>query len=173
MISTDPFQTLAEFGVAIAGFTSVVVVFGRGAEPLHPADRFRVFTALVPSLGGSFLALVPVGLDLFGLSEVAIWRTASVIYAVLFGTIMSIALRALGRLPTDAKALFHPVVRSFFLALWVISFGVALVNASGLFFEPHPGVYFFVVMTALLLGAVSFARIVFVRPGQTEGGVDR
>ena len=67
MIDTGAFQSLAEFGIALAGFTSVVVVFSRRDGEFHPADRFRILTALVPSLGAAFLALVPVGLDLMGL----------------------------------------------------------------------------------------------------------
>lgn len=171
MISTDPFQTLAEFGVAIAGFTSIVVVFGRRGGAFHPADRYRVFTALVPSLAGAFLALVPVGLGMLTLSPEAVWRISSLVVVLVVGSYSVVAARGLARLPAEARALFADVIVAVFRCSWIGSLALAFLNATGLVFAPQPGVYFFVVLVPILLGAISFARIVFIRPVDGGGGV--
>jgi hypothetical protein len=77
------------------------------------------------------------------------------------------ALRGLARLSPESRRLFNPIISRAFQMAWLGSLVLALVNASGLFSAPQGGVYFFVVLTPLALGAVSFTRIVFVRP---EGG---
>lgn len=164
MVDTGAFQSLAEFGIALAGFTSIVVVFGRRDGQFHPADRFRILSALVPSLGASFLALLPVGLELTGLSPSAVWRVSSLVLVVAVVSDSWLSERRRRRLPADAIALLSPRLTHFFRALRLLSFLAGLLNATGMFFAPQPGAYFFAVLCPLMLGAVVFVRMVFVRP---------
>ncbi len=53
MPAEDILLTIAEFGVALAGFTSISVVFSRRGD-LVDVDRFRVRNALLGSLGVAF-----------------------------------------------------------------------------------------------------------------------
>ena len=64
MIDTGPFEALAEFGVALAVARSEDDDDAGEAGQLLEVDRFRVYNALVCSLGGAFFALVPLGLQL-------------------------------------------------------------------------------------------------------------
>jgi hypothetical protein len=164
LIDSSAFQSLAEFSIALAGFTSIVVVFSRRDGEFHPGDRFRIRIALVASLGAAFLALVPVGLELTGLSPSAVWRVSSLVLvsAVAWDSVHAYA--QLNRLPPDARAVLSSRLSSFLRALRLFSFLAGVLNGTGLLFVPQPGVYFFAVFCALLYGAIAFVRMVFVRP---------
>jgi hypothetical protein len=164
VIDSSAFQSLAEFGIALAGFTSIVVVFGRGDGQLHSLDRFRIRSALVPSLGASFLALVPVGLELTGLSDVAVWRVSSAVLAVAVAVDSTLNYGRMRQLSTESIALLSIRLTLFFYSLRLAAFLVGLLNAAGILFAPQPGAYFFAVTCPLLLGAVVFVRMLFVRP---------
>ena len=164
MTDSGAFESLAEFAIALAGFTSVVVVFSRRDGELHPADRFRIRAALVSSLGAAFLALVPVGLELTGLPSSAVWRASSLVLvaAVAWDSIHTEVRRR--RLSPNARSVLSSRISGFLRALRLFSFVAGLLNATGVLFAPQPGAYFFAVLCALLYGAIAFARMVFVRP---------
>jgi hypothetical protein len=164
LVDSGAFQSLAEFGIALAGFTGIVIIFGRRDGELHPADRFRILVALLPSLGGAFLALVPVGLDLAGLPASAVWRVSSLMLvaaAVSDEVHGSIRLR---RLSPEARAILSSRLTGFLRALRLFAVVAGVLNATGILFDPQPGAYFFAILCPLLMGAVVFVRIVFVRP---------
>jgi hypothetical protein len=164
LVDSGAFQSLAEFGIALAGFTSIVIIFGRRDGALHPADRFRILIALVPSLGAAFLALVPVGLDLTGLPPSSVWRLSSL---VLVAAVVSDEVHGeiqLRRLSAEARAILSSRLTGFFRALRLFAVVAGLLNATGILFAPQPGAYFFAVLCPLLMGAVVFVRTVFVRP---------
>ena len=164
MADSAAFQTLAEFGIALAGFTSIVVVFRRGGEQLHPADHFRVFSALMPSLVGAFLALVPVGLDQLGLPPATMWRVASIVLAgAAFSLVATITIQ-LRRLPPEASALLFRPLGIFLRILVGFSAVGGLANATGALAPPQGGLYFFAVLLLLITGAIVFVRMVFIRP---------
>jgi len=164
LIDSGAFQSLAEFAIALAGFTSVVVVFSRRDGEFHPADRFRIRIALVASLGAAFLALVPVGLELTDLSPSAVWRASSLVLvaAVAWDSIHADA--RLRRLSPEARAVLSSQLSTFLRLLRLFAFVAGLLNATGLLFAPQPSAYFFAVLCALLYGAIAFVRMVFVRP---------
>ena len=164
MAESEAFQTLAEFGIALAGFTSIVVVFGRGGGEFHPADRFRVFSALVPSLGAAFLALVPVGLDLTGLPPLAVWRVSSVVLVAAVGSYFAFSDFHLRRLAPQVRAVISSRLGMFFRVLWLSSIIAGVLNGTGALFSPQAGVYFFAVLSPLVVGAIVFVRMVFIRP---------
>lgn len=160
MAESGAFQSLAEFGIALAGFTSIVIVFGRRDGDFHPADRFRVFTALVLSLGAAFLALFPVGLDLVGLSAPMVWRVSSVVLVAYIGWYSVIAeIR-----PAEARVVLSSHLRNVFRTLRAAAILASILNATGVFFPPQAGVYFFAVLCPLAIGGIVFVRVVFIRP---------
>ena len=164
-LDTGAFQSLAEFGIALAGFTSIVIVFGRRDGEIHPADRFRIRMGLVPSLGAAFLALLPVGLELTGLSPSAVWRLSScvLVFAIIAEWVPG--ERGFRNLPAEALTIISSRVANFLRAVRLLALATGLLNATGLLFAPQPGAYFFAVLCPLLGGAIGFARTVFVRPG--------
>jgi len=158
------FQSLAELAIALAGFTSVVVVFGRRGGDFHPADRFRILSALVPSLSAALLALVPVGLDLAGLSASTVWRASSLMLIAVVGVDGLQTEVRRSRLPPESRAILSPRLRNLFRLLRCLAVLSGLLNATGVLFAPQAGVYFLAVLLPLVVGATIFVRTVFVRP---------
>lgn len=118
----------------------------------------------MPSLGGAFLAWVPVGLDLAGFPPTAVWRVSSL---VLVAAVVSDEVHGsirLRRLSPEARVILSSGLTVFLRALRLFAFVAGLLNATGILFDPQPGAYFFAVLCPLLMGAVVFVRIVFVRP---------
>jgi hypothetical protein len=164
LIDSGAFQSLAEFGIALAGFTSIVVVFSRRDGEFHEADRFRIRAALVPSLGAAFLALAPVGLELTGLSPSTVWRVSSLVLVAAVAWDSVHTYRRFRRLPPEGRAVLSSTLISFGRALRLFALVAGLLNATGMLFAPQPGVYFFAVLCPLLYGAIVFVNMVFVRP---------
>jgi len=75
---TETLLTLAEIGVGIAGFSSLVMVFGRRAQdPGEPYDRFAIRNLLMMSFLAVFASLIPVGLHAFEMTGPELWRWSS------------------------------------------------------------------------------------------------
>jgi len=170
VLDTGAYQTLAEFSIALAGFVGLVVAFRRREGRFHPADDFRIFIALVPSLAGAFLAFLPVALDLLALEPATTLTLSSVTFSatvLLFLVVVSIRRRGL---PLDARAVLSRPLTAFFYALLGSSVAANLLNALSFFGAPNSGVYFLGIMAILVNSATVFARIVFIRPAAQRGG---
>lgn len=159
------FETLAQFSVAQAGFASVVVVLRRREEQFHPADAFRVYNALVPSILAGYLSLLPVGLDLVGVSHARIWLVVSVLFAALAILLLASVLLRLRGIADEARELISTQVVAFNSVLLVIAVSTCLLNSTtNLLGPPHGGFCFFGALCFLAMGAIAFLRLVFVRP---------
>jgi hypothetical protein len=80
-------QTIANIGVAIAGFSGLVVTLRKGAGPLTSVQKYRLQILLSMALGAMFLSLLPELLLSFDIPAVSTWRMASAVlclYSVLF-----------------------------------------------------------------------------------------
>ncbi len=165
MVELSAFETLAEFAIAQAGFATVVVVLSQGGDDLHPADRFRVLNAIVPPAMAGMLALVLIGLDLFGVSEARLWPALSMLYAACATGLVLYTSTRMRRLPDDARAILSIwIALSNTLVLGGAVLG-CLVNAWTPWLGPaHGGFYFFGLVGLLWTGLVAFVRLVFVRP---------
>ncbi|MEN8161396.1 MAG: hypothetical protein ABFS41_15105 [Myxococcota bacterium] len=164
MTDTGPFEALAEFGVALAGFTGVVVVFGLRRGELMPADRFRVYNALVLSLGGSLLAILPLGLQLAAVGTETVWRLSSLALAVVVAGHLGVMIQTVRRLSIGDREVLRPFVAYAIFSVLVLSPVLGALNASGVLFRPQGFAHFACVFCLLFAAAVIFVRIVFVRP---------
>jgi hypothetical protein len=70
----------------------------------------------------------------------------------------------LHRLSAEARAILSSHLTAFLRALRLSAFVAGVLNTTGILFDPQPGAYFFAVLCPLLMGAIVFVRIVFVRP---------
>lgn len=157
-------ETLAEFGIALAGFTGIVIAFRRGEGSFHPIDELRVFMALVPSLMGAFLALLPVGLELVGLSSSSKWLAAGLVHAgATIAVGIAIGVRMRGLPSRDSTIISRRLTIFFYLAI-SLSIVVNLVSATSEQGLPPSGTYFFAVLLLLANGALVFVRLMFIRP---------
>ncbi len=74
---------MAEVGIALAGFTGLVVVLGRRAHgDWTPAERTQLAILLQTSLAAVFFALLPLLIPRLPFPETAAWRTLTGILAL-------------------------------------------------------------------------------------------
>jgi len=87
-------STFAEVGIALAGFSGVVVVLGRRAVgEWIPLDRFRAITLLTLSLLLVVFSLLPLVLEPLGLAELTSLRLCNGLFAVGHASIICSASR--------------------------------------------------------------------------------
>lgn len=142
MAATEALLALAQFSLALAGFTGVVIAFGWRGGDWHAADSFRIWRALFTSLGAAFLSLVPVAIELLGVEGEAVWRWSSAafaFYAILWASFdaprhwrMRAVLR--GVVPAWGPGLLYAIAACIFVA--------QVLNVFGVWFAPQPGVPF-------------------------------
>ncbi len=160
----DALLTLAEFAIALAGFMGVVMVFRRGDASLHPADSHRIQVGLTITLGPAFLALLPAGLSLAGLTGAGLWRLCSAIGVLFIVGYLVFEARSRKRLPPAAGALLSLTVVRIANTLLGLAIGMQLINLSGIWLDPRAGFYFLGLVLPLAVGALIFVRTVFIRP---------
>ncbi len=163
MTGREELALIAELGVAFAGFLAIFLIFARRQGRFSPADSLRVRSIIVSSLSAVFLALLPLALQLYGLQDSSLWRTASVV-ALTVGTILSlhVARRQLA-LPPEERAAVGFVHSNIAWGL-VLVVGVLLVsNIFGLFNEPSAAPYFAALVCGLGIATSNFVTIAFQR----------
>ena len=166
MAAPDALLTLAEIALGLAGFTGVIVVFGRDPNaPLQGVDAYRVARMLSASLGGLFFSLLPEGMLATGLAPTTTWRAGSLLllgYLVVAGRSALVGTRAL-----EPEQRAYLDVR-YLRAVPVLLGGVGLMlglNVLGVWWSPGYPAFYFGVLSLLAFAAFQFVRIVFVRPG--------
>ncbi len=80
------FQTFAEIGIAIAGFSGLIVSLRQSAGPLEGVQKFRLQVLLMLALGAVFLSLFPELLASFIAGERQVWMICS-LSALVFSLI--------------------------------------------------------------------------------------
>jgi hypothetical protein len=153
----DTLLTLAEIAVALAGFTGLVGVLGRGGaeDASSGLSWLRLRTMLEVALRNAAFALMP--LPLLGVvsSETAIWRVSSGIYLV------TVIAYILYRLRTN-PSMTDQALSGWFLSLTPISLLACLANVLGLA-GPHA---FSLYLLSLLLGLIT-AGMLFLSVAST------
>jgi len=86
--------TIAELGVALAGFASLVSVIGRrGDDKSRTIDSFRLRSMLEIALRTVALALVPLPFLQFASSDPTLWRLSSVLALVSTAVVFRNSIR--------------------------------------------------------------------------------
>jgi hypothetical protein len=167
-MSEPDLSVFVEFGVGLAGFSGVVVAFGRRDGRLGPYDRFRVVHLLTSSLIPAFFGLLPVVLAGFGIGGPPAARIASAALAAAIAVNLSVAIAMARGMPPTSRRHLSPTV----WVVAIVSSAALLVwnglNAAGLR-EPASlgpvaaGMAFFLFMASLM-----FFRLLLVRLGEDE-----
>lgn len=167
MEAFDTLLSLAEVSLGLAGFAGIVVVFGRGPGALAPADSFRLLALVGCSLGTLFLSLISIGLGFVGIPEPVLWQWSS---AMMVAVAVPAHLFAFSRIRRDAAEIFEVVpvyLLPFGAFLFLANLVAQVCNALGVGPLPIFGVYLFGLILYLGFAAVQFARMLFVRPGDS------
>lgn len=80
-------QTIAEIGIAFAGFRGLIVAFRKRPGPLTPVHKFRLRALLALAFGALFLSFLTESIRAFEVGETAVWVVSSmglVLFSVIF-----------------------------------------------------------------------------------------
>lgn len=108
--NTDTLLSMAEIGAAFAGFAALVSVIrrpsDRRADAIH--DLLRLRLVIASSVAGVAAALIPVGLDGYGLESELTWRIAAGLFLLfdngILGSFMSAYKPVKGTFEPDRPA---------------------------------------------------------------------
>lgn len=161
MTAAENLALIAEISVAMAGFSSVVVAYGRRYEAGWSAsDRIRLSILVGGSLAVLFLALLPGALRWLGVDDVLAWTLSSgvvAVYVLVHGAVVALRMRGqVGRSPGK----LHPAIAAATIVAALAALVLQLLNLAGRMGDPA-GAY--IVGLELLLGAATlqFLRLVF------------
>ena len=159
MQHSEILSTMAEVSIVFAGFTGVVAMLGLGSDNQRVHGQMYQVGAMVGfSLIAALFSLVPLLLSAVGLSDAAVWRSASVglLAALLAWTILGTMrlryLRGRGvRLPR--------VLLKLMTLLTVLVSLVLLANAAGFLGSSAGGIYLICAFVPLLYATLFFVSV--------------
>ena len=159
------FETIAQLGIALAGFTGVVAAFGRRADGhWSAAEQLQLVSLLQWSLIAAFCALSPGALVFLDIPEETRWQFATAVFAVVHA--LSLAWFVLRHF-TIGLASFRPLDRRTAYC-GVPASVIVLMAQLGVAFGPllpwAQFVYVVALMWVLFVAALSFAYMLLPRP---------
>jgi hypothetical protein len=159
----DPFETLGllvEAAVAIAGFSGVVVVFGRRTDrEWSPLERQRLEILLTTSFTVLFLAFSALILLHAGMAPVSAWRIGSAVWSLIAMFEISLTLRRAAAAPRDDAQLPHIAWLVILLGLTGLAIVLNLLNC---FFIQQFWPFLSGLVWLFALSAYTFVRLLFV-----------
>ena len=163
-------QTISEIGVAIAGFSGLIVAFRRNTGPLTYVEKYRLKVLLNLALGAMFLAFVPEIAHQLGVSPRRLWRLSGgvlAIYSIVFIVWWLVASRRLMRLVPE---IFHWSAFSRMAAGHVIVILLQLGVTFALLDGYATGIYLLGLVWYLMHAAQQFTRMLFIQPKTGAAG---
>jgi len=159
----ETFQTLAEVAVAIAGFSSLAIVFRGRSSDWRGQDYIGLAFAMCWSIGSVFLALLPIVLGEFAIGLAVASRVGLLVlagYMLLVGVFLTYARRRVASAGGGAARLSLGFSVSFVLI-------VAGAIAAGLGLIPGPSHGWYAAAIVLLMAhataELGFLVIIVVR----------
>ena len=156
--NTDTLLSMAEIAAAFAGFAALVSVIRRTDDTRHDAvhDLLRLRLVIASSVAGVAAALIPVGIDGYGLDPSLTWRLAALTFLVFDNGILTSFFSAY----SPVRGTFEPdrLAVSVVMALEVVEQGSLLIVLFGLPVGNAPALY----VTALIANLCQ-AGFIFVR----------
>ncbi|HEX5788345.1 MAG TPA: hypothetical protein VFY03_09210 [Woeseiaceae bacterium] len=161
-------QTIAEIGIAFAGFSGLVIAFRRKAGPLTAVHRYRLRILLTLAFGALFLALLPDVLASARIDPVTAWRVAAGIAALFSSVFLAWWCAVSRRMVRIVPEIFHrfAVIRivtghaMMALLLWAVACGP--LEAQG------APVYLGALAWYLVHAAQQFWRMLFIQPRERQ-----
>ena len=157
-------SNIVEFSIGLGGFSGIVAVFVQRTGDWTAVDRWRVMNLLMVTLAPAFAAFFAMGITRIVVSEEIAWRSASVFLALMLCMFMYIAPAGRRKLPSDQRDIVGPRIFVFMFGSTLIVLAFQGAAAFGAFGSHVFVVFFYGLVTMLLLGVVQFVRIILVRP---------
>jgi len=151
------FIALAEIGVAIAGFSGVVAVFGARSEgQWTPDDRLRLAFLLACSMTVVFFSLLPFPMTALHVPATVVWRVASGLLAVWLILADILAFRSVARARHRFKLETRPWLK------WLVRIGDAAAVSVLLYnviWMAEAGLLLFALLWLLLQSVIMFTEL--------------
>ena len=172
MTGAEILTTIAQLGVAITGFSGIVIVFNRHPGRLNEFETFRISILLANSVAAVFLSLIPFAFFHLGWSEPTISRTLSGTFAVFEAVFLATHFPLATRYLRTYRPLFNIKLLTFVTAGHLINGLAQLCNALGLI-EARFATVVFGLLWVLFHSTFQFGRIIFVQPDNGSVGSRR
>jgi hypothetical protein len=157
-------QTIAEIGIAFAGFTGLVTAFRRTSGPLTSIHKYRLRVLLALSFGAMFLSFLPELLEGLQLPLSTLWRTAALaaaLYSFVFVWWWSVATRTMMQ---SAPEIFQRYALARMLTGHVAIFLLLAAVVAGSLAPYRSTVYLAALIWYLAHAAQQFSRMLFIQP---------
>lgn len=159
MEETDILLTVAEIGVALAGFASLAAILGRKHKHTDPlVNAIRLRGLLDAGLSTMLLALIAVLLMQFGGSKSWVWQAASVAGIFFVGAIGTAAYRR-EKLRRDLPG-FRKRISAIMFALVATAFVGFVFTAAGFAGDYGFHVFFWILCLLLIVCCTMFVLVI-------------
>ena len=168
----ESLTTIAEIGIALAGFSGLVVVLRKKSGALNEIEKYRMSVLLTTAFGAMFLALLPAALQQLGLADDILWRTSSAFlttfsFAFVLGWVLSSR-----RFFQVAREIFSVPAFSLMAVGHLINVGLQLSVTLGFWGDGSPGVFLLGLIWLLAHASQQFVRMLFIQPRSVDSGID-
>ncbi len=164
MDSPESLQTIAEIGVAIAGFSGLIVALRKNAGPLTKVQKYRLQVLLSLAFGAMFLSFVPELLYYFGASSDKIWILSGVVISIYSVSFLIWWVTASLRIKTTDPDIFNWFAFSRMAAGHIGVVFLQLAVVFSLLEKTSAGAYSAGLIWYLLHAAQQFTRMLFIQP---------
>jgi len=169
MPTVDLLLGITEFSIGLAGFSGIIAVFAGRDGRWAAADRSRALVLILTSLIPGFVSFIALGLGTIDLHEQIVWRLSQAVFAAAIVTSWFVAVTSGRAVPDPERQVFSSLAGAFVLGGTALNGAVQLLGAfGGLGRLTFTGLFFGLVWQ-LLVGAIQFGRIIFVRPNHSGG----
>jgi hypothetical protein len=156
-------QTIAQIGVAIAGFSGLIVTLRKDAGPLTSVQKYRLQILLSMAFGAMFLSLLPDLLLSFGIPADRMWKVCSSLLALYSIVFLGWLIPATLRINEIDPDIFNWAAFSRMATGHVIVVLVQLAFLFSIFNMPATAAFATGLIWYLLHSAQQFTRMLFIR----------
>ena len=160
----DHFGTLAEMGVALAGFSAISAALSYGRQELAPLDRFRTILLLVCALGASLTCTVPIIGSSYSLAPNTIWITSSSVLFIYMCTVNVVMFLMLRALSSADRSKLSKLVLYLGVGGNLMVIVLQACNILGVLGSTSPGPLVVSIVWLLFMASILFVRILVSRP---------
>lgn len=164
MAPPDYFQTIAEIGIALAGFSGLLVTLRRREGPMDDTRKFRLRILLAMAFGALFLSLVPDMLMSLDLGEILAWRLSASVMLVFNAVFVAWLVLAAKQIMRLAPEIFDWFAFSRTCAGHFAALILQVLIIVQAFPTATVGLYSVCLIWYLLHAAQQFMRMLFVHP---------
>lgn len=161
LAEADQFLALAEVGIGIVGFGSLVLAVTRGDDPMTPGQSYQFREMILAGFVAVALSVAPVLLSFTEMSRDTLWRSVSGAHAlVVFGGAIPSAIVLLSRMkPADRDLRTYAVLYALILPVMALQ----VMNALAWPFAPGPFPQYLAICMAISVAGIYLGRLLFTR----------